>query len=86
ETEVTPELAAQIGPDVLIVAVGAEPIIPPIPGIDGKNVITANALPNQYNKVGQRVIVLGGGLVGCETALYLALGNREVTVIEVKGS
>jgi pyruvate/2-oxoglutarate dehydrogenase complex dihydrolipoamide dehydrogenase (E3) component len=82
-TEVTPELAAQIKPDVLIVAVGAEPIIPQIPGIDGNNVIIANDLPNNYDKVGQKVIVLGGGLVGCETALHLAIEGRKVTVIEM---
>jgi 2,4-dienoyl-CoA reductase-like NADH-dependent reductase (Old Yellow Enzyme family)/thioredoxin reductase len=86
DTEVTPELAAQISPDVLIVAVGAEPIIPPIHGIDGKNVIIANDLPDNYEKVGNRVVVLGGGLVGCETALHLAMEGRDVTVIEMMDS
>jgi 2,4-dienoyl-CoA reductase-like NADH-dependent reductase (Old Yellow Enzyme family)/thioredoxin reductase len=86
DTEVTPDLAAQVKPDVLIVAVGAEPIIPSIPGIDGKNVIIANNLPYNYEKVGKKVIVLGGGLVGCETALHLAMEGRDVTVIEMMES
>ncbi|NLD38492.1 MAG: FAD-dependent oxidoreductase [Desulfatiglans sp.] len=85
-TEVTPALAAQIRPDVLIVAVGAEPIIPPIPGIDGENVIMANDLPDDLEKVGQMVIVMGGGLVGCETALHMAMEERDVTVIEMMES
>jgi 2,4-dienoyl-CoA reductase-like NADH-dependent reductase (Old Yellow Enzyme family)/thioredoxin reductase len=82
-TEVTPEVAAQIKPDVLIVAVGAEPVIPQIPGIDGNNVIIANDLPNNYEKIGQKVAVLGGGLVGCETALHLAIEGRDITILEM---
>lgn len=81
--EVTPDLVEQIKPDVLIVAVGAEPIVPPLPGIDGDNVIIANDLPDKYQDVGQSAVVLGGGLVGCETALHLAQDGKEVTVIEM---
>lgn len=82
-TEVTPDLVEQLKPDVLIVAVGAEPIVPPLPGIEGDNVIIANDLPDKYEEVGQRVVVLGGGLAGCETALHLAQDGKEVTVIEM---
>lgn len=83
DTEVTPELAAQIMPDVLIVAIGAEPIIPQIPGIDGENVIIANDLPDNFKKVGNKVVVVGGGLVGCETALHMSMEGKDVTVIEM---
>ena len=82
-TEVTPKLVEQLNPDVLIVAVGAEPIIPPLPGIDGSNVIIANDLPDKYDKAGQEIVVLGGGLVGCETALHLARNGKDVTVVEM---
>ncbi|MBN2417925.1 MAG: FAD-dependent oxidoreductase, partial [Deltaproteobacteria bacterium] len=82
-TEVTPELVEQHNPDVLIVAVGGEPVVPPLPGIDGDNVIIANNLPEEYGKVGQKVAVLGGGLVGCETALHLAMDGKDVTIIEM---
>ena len=82
-TEVSADFVEQLNPDALIVAVGAEPIIPPLPGIDGDNVIIANELPDKYKKAGQIVAVLGGGLVGCETALHLALEGKDVTVIEM---
>lgn len=82
-TDVTPELVGQLNPDVLIIAVGSEPIVPPLPGIDGNNVVIANDLPDKYEKVGQKVAVLGGGLVGCETALHLAHDGKEVTVVEM---
>ena len=82
-TEVTPDLIASMEPDVLIIAVGAEPIIPSMPGIDGANVMIANNLPNQYDKIGHKVVVLGGGLVGCETAVHMAQEGKDVTVIEM---
>jgi pyruvate/2-oxoglutarate dehydrogenase complex dihydrolipoamide dehydrogenase (E3) component len=54
-----------------------------MPGIDGSNVIIANYLPDQYDKIGHKVVVLGGGLVGCETAVYMAQEGKDVTVIEM---
>ena len=82
-TEVTPALAATLAPDALIVAVGAEPVIPQIPGIDGDNVVIANALYEERERLGNKIVVLGGGLVGCETAVHLAQEGRDVTVIEM---
>jgi len=82
-TEVTPELAEAERPDVILCAVGAEPIVPPIPGIDGKNVIMAVRLSEDDVEVGQRVAVLGGGLVGCEMGLHLAMEGKTVTVVEM---
>jgi NADPH-dependent 2,4-dienoyl-CoA reductase/sulfur reductase-like enzyme len=81
-TEVTPELANSVAPDVLIVAVGSEPLVPPIPGIE--KAVMADDLPGIGAKLGQRVVVIGGGLVGCETALHLAMEGRDVTVVEMK--
>ncbi len=83
-TEVTPALAASIAPDVLIVAVGAEPVMPPIPGIDAGYVLPAAAAASSIDKIGKKVVILGGGLVGCETAVHLAREGREVTVIEMR--
>ncbi len=82
-TEVTPVLAEEIAPDVILVAGGAEPVVPPIPGIDSEKVISGNDLYQQRDKVGQKVIVLGGGLVGCETAVHLANEGRNVLIIEM---
>ena len=83
DTEVTPALCDELKPDALIVAVGAEPLVPTIPGIDGENVVIANDLYKNRDKVGKKVVVLGGGLVGCETAVHLAREGRDVTVVEM---
>ena len=73
-TEATQELIEELAPDAVISAVGAEALRPGIPGVDGANVITAEEAYGlaQMRDLG-RVAVLGGGLVGCETALHLAL-------------
>ncbi len=64
-------------PDVLIVAVGAEPLMP----LKGKNVVLAEDIGKA--EIGGRVVVLGGGLVGCETAVFLASEGRSVTLVEM---
>ncbi|MBW2116444.1 MAG: FAD-dependent oxidoreductase [Deltaproteobacteria bacterium] len=58
--------------DAIVVAAGARPILPDIPGIDGKNVVQAwDVLAGRFG-VGKKVVILGGNAVGLETALYLA--------------
>ena len=59
-------------PDAVVVAAGAIPIIPDVPGIDGENVATANDVLLSKADIGKKVVVVGGGAVGCETALFLA--------------
>ena len=81
-TEVTSQLAALVAPDVIIVAVGSSPFIPQIPGIE--NAIQADDLPDSCEKLGQKIVVLGGGLVGCETALHLSQQGKDVIVLEMK--
>ncbi len=83
-TEVTPEFVRDFAPDALFVALGAEAATPPIPGIDGPNVIYGTQLEQREGEVGQRVAVLGGGLVGCESGLYLAQTGRSVTIVELR--
>jgi len=80
-TEVTPELVKAEKPDVLITAIGASSILPPIPGIDGKNVVMADMVDKA--EVGDSVAIIGGGLVGVETAVHLAIKGKRVTVIEM---
>ena len=82
DTEVTPELAREIAPDVLIVAAGSEPLVPPIPGIE--KAVVADNIPEAGNRLGQKIVIIGGGLVGCETAVHLAREGRDVTVVEMK--
>lgn len=67
--------------DAVIIAVGSIPIVPNIPGIE--NAIQALEVYDDINKIGKNVVVVGGGLVGCETGLHLAKNGRNVTVIEM---
>ena len=83
-TTVTPEMAEELKPDVLVMAIGAKAFIPPIPGIDGKNVVPAVGMHENHAAIGNRVVVIGGGLIGCEEALELAKNGHEVTVLEMR--
>ncbi|MBN1625772.1 MAG: FAD-dependent oxidoreductase [Deltaproteobacteria bacterium] len=83
DTEVTPDLVALEKPDVLIAAMGADPIVPGITGIDKKSVVMAIDAYNDGAEIGQKVVVIGGGLVGCETGLYIAQKGKSVTIIEM---
>ena len=58
-------------PDVLVVALGAEPSLPDLPGIHGPNVVLAEAVLKGEAAVSGSVLVIGGGLVGCETAEHI---------------
>jgi NADPH-dependent 2,4-dienoyl-CoA reductase/sulfur reductase-like enzyme len=82
-TEVTPQVVAREGPEVLIAAVGAEPVLPAIPGLDRESVYLAAEVYGQDSEIGQRVVVVGGGLVGCELALHLAQQGKDVDIIEI---
>jgi pyruvate/2-oxoglutarate dehydrogenase complex dihydrolipoamide dehydrogenase (E3) component len=83
-TPVTAAYADKENADVLICAVGSEPLIPPLPGIDGENVILVNDLPARRKDIGQNVIILGGGLAGCETAVHLADEGKFVIIVEMR--
>jgi len=76
-------LVSQLTPDVVVIATGAAPIIPDIPGADGSNVITAHALLSGVASSGQNNLVIGGGLVGCETADFLVELRKNVTIVEM---
>ncbi len=80
---VTPEYAAAAGVDVLIAALGARPCAPKIPGIDGPNVLGAEEAYYHPERTGGNVVVLGGGLVGIELAIYLAGLGRKLTIMEM---
>ena len=84
-TEVTPAFVRDFAPDALFVALGAEAAVPPIPGIDGSNVVFGVDLERREAEIGAKIAVLGGGLVGCESGLYLAQKGHNVTIIEMRG-
>lgn len=83
-TELTSEQAAELNADVLVSAIGAKQIIPNIPGIDNAKVVTLEALNQENPAVGDKVVILGGGLVGSESAIYLDKLGKDVTVVEMK--
>jgi 2,4-dienoyl-CoA reductase-like NADH-dependent reductase (Old Yellow Enzyme family)/thioredoxin reductase len=81
-----PQTVEREQPDVLILAVGAIPIVPDIPGVDSTHVVTAEDILTGKKTVQGRVIIIGGGLVGCETAEFLVSktpGVTSVTVLEM---
>ena len=82
-TEVTPELAESLKPDVIIAATGARPVKPPIPGIDGANVYSAEYIYTHAEECGEKVAILGAGLVGIELGIYLAMQGKKVELIEM---
>ena len=70
--------------DAVIAAVGAQPVVPNIPGVDGANVTVATDAIMNAGKIGDQVVVIGGGEVGVETGMYFAQMGKEVTVIEMR--
>ena len=84
ETEVTPEYAEKEQPDALIIAVGSEPLIPPISGIHDPQVIPVTEYYREKEKVTDEVVVFGGGLAGCECAIHLGMEGKTVHLVEMR--
>ena len=83
-TKVTPEYVEKEAPDALILAVGSTPIVPPLPGMDGDNVVVVNNYYLETDKVKDTVVVLGGGLAGCECAVHLNQEGKTVHLVEMR--
>ncbi|NIR67427.1 MAG: FAD-dependent oxidoreductase, partial [candidate division Zixibacteria bacterium] len=78
------KLIKESQPDVAVIAIGGMPIMPEISGVTKSNVVTAQDVLFGKVTVGQNVVVIGGGMVGCETAYYLAERGSKVTIIEIQ--
>ena len=78
-----PQSLAAEKPDVIVMAVGAAPLIPPIPGIDAPHVVPAEEVLTGRRTVHGSVVIIGGGLVGCETAEFLLAKGEGVTAVTV---
>ena len=85
-TLATQELVEGMKPDALILAVGSTPIVPSLPGIKGENVVVVNNYYLEKDKVGDSVVVLGGGLAGCECAVHLGMEGKKVHIVEMRDS
>lgn len=83
-TTVTADYLEAEKPDAVILAVGSTPLVPPIPGIDGENVVVVNNYYLEKEKVQDTVVVLGGGLAGCECAVHLGQEGKKVHLVEMR--
>ena len=81
-TEATVDTVAKEKPDAIILAVGARPLIPEIPGLPGERLFTPEEALEQSRPMGEKILIIGGGMVGCEVAEYLADKGKRVTIVE----
>jgi 2,4-dienoyl-CoA reductase-like NADH-dependent reductase (Old Yellow Enzyme family)/thioredoxin reductase len=82
-TEATPDMVKALKPDVVIAAVGSISIVPNIRGLDKQKALTATDVYYGPERIGKSVVIVGGGLLGCEVALFLAERDRRVTIVEM---
>ncbi|MEW5784930.1 MAG: FAD-dependent oxidoreductase [Bacillota bacterium] len=84
-TEATVEAILGEKPDAVILATGARPLIPNLPGLEPHSAVTAWDVLEGIAKPGKRVAIVGGGVVGCETAEFLAEKGHHVIILEAAG-
>lgn len=85
--EVTPETPELASADVIVVATGGRPMRPAIAGIEGDNVVGVLEYHMDRQKIrGERIVVAGGGLSGCDAGLEIAMTGKEVTIVEMMDS
>lgn len=81
-TEATAELVKSMEADAVVAALGSKPAVPTyLKGYDKKNVISAEYAYTHVSEIGQRVVVIGGGLVGAELGIHLSIQGRDVTIM-----
>ena len=80
--EVDEKLIQNEKPNVVFIATGSKAIKPNIEGIDSDKVVLAEDVLLDIHKAGEKIVVIGGGLVGSETALWLAQSGKNVTIVE----
>lgn len=82
--EATPEAIRKEKFDLVISAIGGVPIVPKLEGLERENVMLATDVLRDRKFTGEKVVIIGGGLVGIETALDLDMKGKKVTVVEMK--
>lgn len=83
QTKVTEEIIEEINPDEVIIAVGSEAFILPIAGVEKEHVVTSHDVLKGLATTKDKVLVIGGGLVGTEIAELCVEQNKEVTIVEL---
>jgi NADPH-dependent 2,4-dienoyl-CoA reductase/sulfur reductase-like enzyme len=83
DTQVDVELVKKLQPDAVVIATGAKQKLPDVKGIDSKNVVFANDVLSGKVKTGKEVVVIGGGLVGMETAVFLGKQGHKVSIVDI---
>jgi NADPH-dependent 2,4-dienoyl-CoA reductase/sulfur reductase-like enzyme len=81
--DATAEIVTEGNPDAVVIATGGTPVMPDIPGFDEANMVTAQDVLSGKARAGRNVVIIGGGMVGCETGHYLAGQGKTVTIIEI---
>ena len=82
--EVTKAFADAYKPDALIIAAGSSPLCPPIPGLDGENVILVNDQYKHEKPITDSVVVFGGGISGVECAIHMGMEGKQVHLVEMR--
>jgi len=82
-TQVDIQLVKKLQPDAVVIATGARQKLPDVPGIDGKTVVLANDVLSGKVRSGKEVVVIGGGLVGMETATFLGKQGHKVSIVDI---
>lgn len=82
-TKADKDALEELNPDIVYVAEGSAPAVPPIPGVE--NTVLAQDVLTRKEEPGDRAVVIGGGLVGCELALHLAQNGKAVSIVEAMG-
>jgi NADPH-dependent 2,4-dienoyl-CoA reductase/sulfur reductase-like enzyme len=80
-TEATPDMIRGKGYDVVLAAVGAAPVLPRLPGVEGDNVWDIEGVYGNEAALGKHVVLVGGGEYGVETGMHLAACGHRVTVL-----
>lgn len=84
-TEASPDMIREEGFDAVIAAIGADPIIPDIPGISGENVLPVTEIYGHEDQLGEHIVIIGGGENGVEAGMHLAQNGKTVTVLDAGG-
>lgn len=82
-TELTEAIVNDQKPDAVVIATGACPRTIDVPGLERENVVQAHDVLEGKVNIGKKIVVIGGGMVGCETASHLANHGKEITVVEM---